>query len=185
MKTLENCPNQSVWMEHFQWFRSKVKASSLIQILGASLLIGLCAQIKIPLPFTLVPITGQTLGVLLAGGLLGRYKGALAVIVYLIEGSLGLPVWAGGACGALRLIGPVGGYYFAYIVQAYLAGWFVEKQHPFSFLKTAMLLFLAGLVQLILGIAWFAFFVGINNVLIMGFLPFLPGCAIKTIVATA
>ncbi len=163
-------------------FQSKL--STLLQVVGASLFIGLCAQYSIPLPFTPIPLAGSTLGVLFVGALLGSRKGALAVLLYLVEGCLGLPVWAGGAAGFLHLMGPTGGYRLAYVAQAYLVGWFIEKQSSFNFLKTALALFLACWIQMALGSIWLAHFVGLKNVFLMGFLPFLPGEAIKVLLVT-
>ena len=84
----------------------KTPILSFLQVLGASLFIGLCAQIKIPLYFTPVPLTGQTFAVILIASTLSRRKALLATVLYLMEGSLGLPVWAGGAFGVHRLFGP-------------------------------------------------------------------------------
>ena len=119
----------------------------------------------------------------MVGSLLGSRKGALAAVVYLAEGCLGLPIWAGGASGLLHLMGPTGGYRFAYIAQAYLVGRFVEKQKTFSFFKTALAMFLACWIQMALGCVWLIHFVGLKNVFQMGFLPFLPGEAMKSILA--
>ena len=80
-------------------FRPETKNSAFIYdltlVLGATVFIALSAQVAIPVPFSPVPITGQTLAVLLTGALLGSRLGALAVLLYLLEGSLGLPVFAG------------------------------------------------------------------------------------------
>ena len=150
-----------------------------LQIIGASLFIGLCAQVKIPLPFTPVPLTGQTFAILFVGVLLGSKKGALAALLYLIEGSLGLPVWAGGASGFLHLIGPTGGYRLAYILQAYLAGRIAEAKKTFT--KTAFTLTSICCLQMLLGSLWLGYFVGWNQILLKGFYPFIPGEIIKSL----
>jgi biotin transport system substrate-specific component len=157
---------------------------SFAQILCASLFIGLCAQVKIPLPWTPVPITGQTFATLFIGCLLGSRKGALAALFYLIEGSLGLPVWSGGAAGFLHLMGPTGGYRIAYIVQVYLVGWYTERLQTIPFFKTASALFFSCILQMGLGVMWLGYFVGYKAVLLMGLYPFLPGEAIKSILVT-
>src|SRR5689334_6204483 len=77
--------------------------SSLILVVGFSLVTALAAQVAIPLPWTPVPITGQTFAVLLTGALLGSRLGALAMIVYLIEGASGLPFFAAGGSGPQHL----------------------------------------------------------------------------------
>lgn len=80
------------------------------------------AWFKIPLPFTPVPITLQTLLVLLSGAVLGAYYGALAMIIYLLLGAIGLPVFAGGSSGIGVLLGPTGGYLFSYPIAAFVIG---------------------------------------------------------------
>ncbi|OUM92515.1 MAG: hypothetical protein BAA04_12180 [Firmicutes bacterium ZCTH02-B6] len=80
------------------------------------------AWIRIPLPFSPVPITGQTFGLMLAGLLLGPRLGALSQTVYLLMGVIGLPVFAGGQAGLGVLLGPTGGYLWGHIAGAYIAG---------------------------------------------------------------
>src|SRR5215510_9056491 len=91
-----------------------------------SLVVAIAAQIAIPLPWTPVPITGQTLGVLLVGASLGFRRGALSMALYLAEGASGLPVFAGGAAGAVHLIGPTAGYLWSFPFVAALVGWLAE-----------------------------------------------------------
>ena len=152
---------------------------SAAQIIGASLLIALCAQIRIPLPFSPIPLTFQTFAVLLIGSLLGSKKGALSVIAYLAEVSLGLPFLQGGMVNPFALVGITAGYLIGFVVQAYFVGWFFEKRKTLSFGKTLSVLSLACLVQLALGTLWLAHFVGWNNDLPMGFYPFVPSEVLK------
>src|SRR3989339_1476470 len=84
------------------------------------------AWFKIPLPFTPVPITLQTLVVLLSGAMLGSTYGTLAMILYVVVGALGLPVFAGGGSGIGALLGPTGGYLFSYFIAAFFIGKIVE-----------------------------------------------------------
>src|ERR671939_1049603 len=96
---------------------------SLALVLGFSLLTALAAQVVIPLPWTPVPITGQTFAVLLTGALLGSRLGALAMLAYLAEGPAGLPFFRGGAGGAHYLLfSPTAGYLFAFPAAAYVTG---------------------------------------------------------------
>src|SRR3712207_1750584 len=81
-----------------------------------------CAWFKVPLPFTPVPITLQTLAVLLSGAMLGAYYGALSMIIYLILGAIGLPVFAGGGSGFGSLLGPTGGYLLSYPIASFVVG---------------------------------------------------------------
>ena len=91
-------------------------------VIGAAV-VALAAQVVVPLPVTRVPLTLQPLAVLVVGGLLGSVGGVAALVLYLAAGAAGLPVFAGGAGGALHLIGPTGGYLLAYPVAAGLVGW--------------------------------------------------------------
>src|SRR3989338_9363878 len=86
------------------------------------------SPIKIPLGFTPVPITMQTLMVLLSGAMLGPYYGALSMVLYIVVGALGLPVFAGGSSGIGVLLGPTGGYLFSYFIAAFVIGKLVEKR---------------------------------------------------------
>jgi biotin transport system substrate-specific component len=152
---------------------------SAVQVVMGSLLIALCAQISIPLPFTLVPVSMQTFAVMMVGAMLGSRKGAAAVILYLVESIVGLPVLAGGHVNPLALIGPCGGYLIGFVAQAYLVGWFAERAHVFGKLWTAFGVSLACALQLALGAFWLAQFVGYEAILVMGVLPFIPGEMIK------
>jgi len=155
--------------------------ATFLQVLCASLFIGLCAQIKIVLPFSPVPITGQTFGVILVGALLGSRKGALAALCYLFEGSLGLPVWAGGAAGFWHLLGPTGGYRFAYPLQAFLAGYSLEKM-SFGFFRILTAFFLICCLHLTIGSLWLAHFVGWDRCFLLGLYPFIGVDFVKALI---
>src|ERR1700691_2333005 len=103
-------------------------AADALRIFAANILLVLCAHIVIPLPWTPVPITGQTFGVLLAAVLLGARRGAIALILYLLEGAAGLPVFQPlGLPGLARFAGPTAGYLFSYPLAAFVTGWLVER----------------------------------------------------------
>src|ERR1700729_4606730 len=98
-------------------------ARQVALVVGASLFVGLCAHISIPLPFTPVPLTVQNFGVLLVGLLLGSRRGFAALILYLAEGAMGLPVFSpGGVGGIAQLLGVTGGYLLVYPFVAVLSG---------------------------------------------------------------
>lgn len=100
----------------------------LLRIAAANLVLALCAQLAIPLPWTPVPITGQTFGVMLVAVLLGSRRAAIAVGLYLLEGAAGLPVFQPfGPVGLARFISPTAGYLWAYPFAAFLTGWLVER----------------------------------------------------------
>lgn len=155
-----------------------------LQILLSSFFIGLCAQIKIPLYFTPVPLTGQTFGILLIGSLLGPQKSMAAAVLYLIEGCLGMPVFAGGKAGIYHLLGPTGGYLLAYGFQTYLVGLWQEKNPHATFLKTCMALSLICYLQLGTGSLWLSYFVGIDKAFSLGMQPFILVDTIKAFLVT-
>ena len=98
-------------------------------IIGASLFVALCARITIPLmPLTPVPLTVQNLGVVLVGLLVGSRRGFAAMMLYLVEGMAGLPVFSPtGPGGVLQLFGPTGGFLLAYPFVAFVAGYVFER----------------------------------------------------------
>src|SRR6202795_2362433 len=103
-------------------------AADALRIAAANILLVLCAHIVIPLPWTPVPITGQTFGVLLVAVLLGARRGAITLILYLLEGAAGLPVFQPlGLPGLARFAGPTAGYLFSYPAAAFVTGWLVER----------------------------------------------------------
>lgn len=90
-------------------------------------IIAVLSFISIPLPFSPVPITLQTLGVMLSGLLLGPQLGSISVGLYLIAGTLGLPIFAGGAAGIGVLMGPSGGYLLGFLPGAWMIGTLSHK----------------------------------------------------------
>lgn len=149
-----------------------------LAVLG-SIIIALSAQIAIPLPFTPVPISGQTFGVLLIGMLLGAKRGALSVFFYLIEGAMGLPVFAGLKGGLPHLIGPSGGYLIGFVLCAYVVGFLSERGWDRAILKTAIMMITGNIIIYFCGILWLSHYVGLSNAFIMGFIPFVVGDLIK------
>lgn len=160
--------------------RKQALVYDVSMIVGGSLFIALLSQIKISLPFTPVPITGQTMGVLLAGALLGRYRGTLAILAYLSEGIAGLPVFAGGGFGLAHLLGPTGGYLLGFIPGAYITGVLAEKGWDRKTGTTILAMILGNLAILTLGLSWLAVFTGADRVLELGLIPFIPGDILKT-----
>ena len=100
------------------------------------------SPIKIPLGFTPVPITLQTVMVLVSGALLGANLGALAQFLYILVGALGLPVFAGGGSGFGALVGPTSGYLFGFIAAAYVVGKLVEKAKNRKYFTNSVIRFL-------------------------------------------
>jgi biotin transport system substrate-specific component len=152
-------------------------------IAGAGAVTALAAQVAIPLPWTPVPITGQTFAVLLTGAVLGARRAFLAQALYLLEGALGLPVFAGGAAGVLKLVGPTGGYLMAFPFAAAAVGALCERgwDRRFGSMLAAMLL--GSTVFFALGLLQLSRFVPGSTLLAQGLLPFLPGDLIKSSLA--
>jgi len=172
--------------------QTKVLADRLIEgegllwdaarVAAANLLLVLCAWIALPLPWTPVPITGQTFGVMIVGVLLGSRRGALVTGLYLIEGLAGLPVFQPfGLPGIARLAGPTAGYLLAYPAAAFATGWLVERAAPASTLRLSGALVAGELVTFAGGCAWLAtaFGMGAGGALAAGLRPFLPGELLK------
>jgi len=149
-------------------------------IVAGSLLMAALAQVIIPLPFTPVPITGQTFGVLLIGAAFGSKRGAASMFLYITEGALGLPFFAGGASGGHVLIGATAGYLVGFVIAAYVIGLLAERGFERS-VRTSFVPFFAGtLVIYLFGIAWLAVVLGsFSKAVAVGLLPFLIGDAIK------
>lgn len=155
-----------------------------ILIIFCSFFIALSSRIVIHLPFTPVPITMQTFSVLLTGIILGSKKGVISVLLFLILGISGLPVFASGNSGILYLYGPTGGYIFGFIIAAFTTGFFAERGWDRKIHKTFFCMCISNLLIYIPGLAWLGRFTGYNNVFNLGFFPFISGDIIKILFAT-
>jgi biotin transport system substrate-specific component len=154
-------------------------------IAGASLLTALAARIAIPLPWSPVPVTGQTLAVLLTGMTLGARRGFLALALYLAEGLAGLPVFAGGAAGPAALLGPSGGYLMAFPLAAALTGALAQRGWDRRFVTTFAAMLAGSAVIFAGGLVWLARFVPAGQLLRAGLAPFVPGDILKASLAAA
>lgn len=154
-------------------------------VVGGALLVAALAQLVVPLPFTPVPITGQTLGVALVGASLGARRGALSLGLYVALGAVGLPFYSGGAGGWEVLTGATFGYLFGFVAAAALVGWLCEHgadRNPFI----AFVALQAGsLVIFTFGVGWLALSMGVGfeRALELGWWPFVPGDLLKTALA--
>jgi biotin transport system substrate-specific component len=157
---------------------------ALLVVVGACL-VGLLAQVSVHLSFTPVPITGQTLGVLLAGTALGCRRGAAAMALYAIAGVAGLPWFAGHAHG---YVGASFGYIVRFVLCAGLCGSLAQRGADRSILKSVPAMVAGEVVIYLCGVSWLAVSldVGVARALLLGFVPFVAGDAIKVgIVAVA
>ena len=158
---------------------------NLLMIVAASALTAAAAQIAIPVPWSPVPITGQTFAVLLSGAVLGSRRAFLAQLLYVAEGAMGLPVFAGGAAGIAKLMGPTGGYLAAFPFAAFLTGFLAERGWDRRFFTTYAALLIGSAVIFAGGLAWLARFVPADRLLMSGLLPFIPGDLLKSALASA
>jgi biotin transport system substrate-specific component len=131
-------------------------ARQVALVVGGSLVVGLCARITIPLPFTPVPLTVQNFGVLLVGLLLGSRRGFATLALYLAEGAMGMPVFSPtGPGGIAQLLGPTGGFLLAYPLVAWIAGFVMEHGRK-SFARAALAGLLGEVVLFAGGLTWLA-----------------------------
>jgi len=156
-------------------------------VLGAALTAGL-AQVSIPL--VPVPITGQTLAVLLVGATLGAVRGGLSLAAYAAAGIIGLPVFApeddgSHLTGWAAIAGSSGGYIVGFIVAAAFVGWLSQREWDRKFFKAVATFVGGSLIVFAIGLPWLAFTlnVGLQQTLEWGLYPFILGGAIKAAIA--
>jgi biotin transport system substrate-specific component len=147
--------------------------------------IALSARLAIPLPFSPVDVTGETLAVLLAGLALGPRRGMASVLVFIGEGAVGLPVFQGGTGGPAMLIGPTGGYLWGFVLAAGLVGVLAERGATRRTWTLLLALVLGNLVIYLVGAGWLSRLLpgGVPSAVTAGIIPFLPGDAVKCLVA--
>ena len=167
-----------------------IKAAAVLLVTA---LTAIAAQISVPLPFTPVPFTLQPMVVLLGGAALGARLGMASQVLYLALGIAGFPVFAASAVlpqGALRLLGPTGGYLMSYPFAAFVAGALAERGFDRRYM-TSVIAMGAGLVVVFtFGVLWLAWFArpvhsGLGGALRTGLYPFLPADIINICIAAA
>ncbi|MHB0915752.1 MAG: biotin transporter BioY [Thermoleophilia bacterium] len=166
----------------------RLNLSSLTLVAMFAALTSVGAWIAFPLPFSPVPVAFANLFVLLAGVILGKWLGALSQVVYIMLGVIGIPVFAQFTAGPEVLVGPTGGYLVGYVLAAFVAGALVEHL-PRSFPELARVpvsLVAGGLAIYLTGLPWLASYLDISfpAALVAGFYPYLPGDALKVVLAT-
>jgi len=165
--------------------RAASLAYSIMLVLAGSWLIAASAWIEFRLPFSIVPVTGQTFGVLFVAALLGSRLSTTAVIAYLAQGALGFPVFAGGAAGIPWLLGPTGGYLIGFIPAAFIVGFLAERGWDRRPLTAAGAMTVGNIAIYLVGLPWLALFVGPVQSISQGLWPFIPGAVVKVALATA
>ena len=177
---------------YYLWRNNAGVIAMLFLSLMMSCFTGIMAQIVVYLPWTPVPVTGQTLAVLLAGIILGRW-GAVSQLLYIVIGLAGIPWFAGAQGGPSVAAGPTFGYLFGFVVSAYLVGYLVDQYAVMRKLLPLILIMTAANFAIILGLGAFYLSVwltsttghapSLGQVLIMGVIPFIPGAMVKTFLA--
>lgn len=165
-------------------------ARQVVLVVGAALFVALAAQVSIRLPFTPVPVTGQTFAVLLSASLLGSVRGLLSMLLYVAMALVGLPVLAPSADGShvtgSAIFGvPSFGYVIGFVVAAYVVGLVAERGATRTPLRTAGLFVLGNVVIYALGVTWLKLSVGATwaTAISLGLTPFLLGDALKIALA--
>jgi biotin transport system substrate-specific component len=160
----------------------------LCRIIGIAVFVvltSLGAFVRIPLPFTPVPLTLQTFFVLLSGALLGSRLGALAQASYIFLGLLGLPIFTAAGSGLKYFSGPTAGYLFGFVLASFLSGNFLK--HSRNNIRQVFFLFcVADLMLLACGAIWLKFILAIptKTAILLGIAPFIPGDIFKAAVAS-
>jgi biotin transport system substrate-specific component len=163
------------------------RALDVVFVVGAAGLIALSAQLSIPLPFTPVPITGQTFAVLLTGAALGMGRGGAAGGLYVLLGVVGLPVYAGAEHGWAIVTGASGGYLVSYPFAAALVGYLAERRWDRSFSSAVTAMLTGNVVVYAVGLPWLAVVLGtgLEKTLELGLYPFVVGDLLKLYLAGA
>ncbi|MBX3103913.1 MAG: biotin transporter BioY [Cryobacterium sp.] len=157
----------------------------LTLVAAGAALTAICAQIAIPLwP---VPVTGQTLAVLLVGSSLGALRGSISMLLYAAIGILGLPVFSGAASGLHVILGPTGGYIIGFVFAAALTGWLSQQKWDRKFARAILTFCLGIAVIYAIGLPWLAFTLslGLDATLTAGLYPFAIGEVIKFVIAAS
>jgi biotin transport system substrate-specific component len=159
-------------------------ARDLTLVAAGSLLIAAAAQLKVFLPFTPVPVTGQTFAVLLIAALYGARRGAASAMAYITLGLMGLPVFSAAPPGPAALVSPTAGYLAGFVAAAWVTGSLSEKGWDRKLWTAALAMAIGSGVIFACGLLWLGRFTGWANVLRTGFFPFIPGDLLKIGLAT-
>jgi len=166
------------------WLQTQSTAMKAFAVVFGTLVLAASSHISVPM--VPVPITMQTLAVTLVGALYGWRLGGLTILLWLAEGAIGLPVFAGGTGGFARFLGPTGGYLLAFPLAGMLTGWLVERGWNGQRLLLAFAAMLAGnAVCLLVGASWLATIVGAQKALAVGLAPFVVGAVLKSALGAA
>lgn len=169
--------NEDYHYENF--YESDVRKMALASLFTALIAVG--AFIRIPVLISPVPITLQVLFIFLAGAMLGARWGSMSVMIYLLLGIIGLPVFSGGSSGVGVLLGPTGGYLMGFALAAFVIGTLTDKWGTSSLLRNALFMSAGLLVIYLLGAAYMAHVarISVESAILVGVVPFIPGDLLK------
>lgn len=150
---------------------------SVLIVLSGTVFIALSARIQVPMwP---VPMTMQTLAVLLVGMAFGARLAGATLLAYLAQGALGLPVFASGG-GLVFLTGPTAGYLFGFLAAGVLVGWLADRGWTNGYVRSFAAACLGGALIHAFGVAWLSMFIGAQNAISAGLMPFIAGDVLKS-----
>ncbi|MCM8792194.1 MAG: biotin transporter BioY [Candidatus Omnitrophica bacterium] len=159
--------------------------SRIILVCLSVISIALSAHVRIPLPFTPVPITFQTLFVLLSAALLRETVAYVSIMIYFLLGILGVPVFTFASCGIFYIFGPTTGYLLGFLLCSFLVGRSLSYFKKIDFFSAFFSMFLGEIIILISGTSWLKFILNLSfkQAFLLGFLPFLPFDLLKLYLA--
>lgn len=179
--TTEAASSAPVMSELF-WRRSGLARFVILAVAGSVLL---AVSAKVQVPFWPVPMTMQSLVVLMIGVAYGSRLGAATVALYLAEGAAGLSVFAGAGAGPVYMAGPTGGYLLGFVLAAALTGWLAERGWDRSIGRTAVTLSLGHVLLFVPGVLWLAVLIGWPKAIAFGLTPFIAATVVKTAIGVA
>lgn len=156
---------------------------NILLILGASLLVAVAARVEVPM--VPVPMTLQTLAISVIGLTLGARLAGAALLAYLAQGLMGLPVGSGGDAGPAWLFGPTGGFLFGFVAMAWLTGYLAEQGLARGFWRTFVAAFVPATLLFVPGVAWLWAVtpLDLSGAMMAGMVPFLTGDVVKAVLA--
>lgn len=166
---------------------SDSRVRSAVAIVAFAALTAACAQWRMPLPWTPVPVTGQTMAVLLAGASLGAWRGAASQVLYVAVGALGMPIFQNADGGWDVVTGTTGGYLVGFIVAAAVIGHLAERRQDRHFATSMAAMALGSAIIYLFGATWLAHVLGVSSsqAIEFGITPFLIGDVAKAVIAGA
>lgn len=169
---------------HFSWLRTDI----VVVLLGSALIAAL-AQVAVRIPYTPVPVSGQTLAILLLGATLGIRRGTASTLLYLVEGAIGLPVFAEGKGGFVWLTpaAPSGGYLWGFVLATLVVALILRSGTDFSIGRLLGALFVGEVAIFLIGVPWLAAALNVSGqqAIELGLYPFILGEVVKLLIASA